>query len=165
VIEIVCRRTIEAPAHRVWDLVEPVERLPQWFSGTEAAVLLGGCSLGRKQRVSGRWGRHRFEIDQTVTRYEPPRVLGWRHDAERLDGRQAPRISRQIEFCIQLEPVGQRTRVELVSRHVPDNVLKGLIIHLIAGPRIRRMLNASLDTMTAILAPSGGGNRAGSRVD
>ena len=156
-IEIVCQRTIEAPVQRVWDLIEPVERLPEWFSGTGTAVLLAGRAVGRKQRVSGRWGSHGFEIDQTVTRYEPPRVLGWRHDAERLDGRQAPRISRQIEFCIQLEPVGQRTRVELVSRHVPDNVLKGLLIRVIAAPRIRRMLNTSLERITSILAPSGGG--------
>ena len=97
-IEIIRERTLDVPVNRVWDLIERVERLPQWFTGTETAVPLEGQGPGRKQRVTGRWGTHRFEIDQTVTHYEPRRVLAWRHDAERLDGRAAPKISRQTEL-------------------------------------------------------------------
>jgi uncharacterized protein YndB with AHSA1/START domain len=151
VIEIVRKRTLKAPVDRVWELIEPVERLPQWFVGTDTALPLHGRGLGRKQRVGGTWGSRRFEIDQTVTQYEPRRRLAWRHDAERLDGKAAPMISREVEFSIQLDALKDGTRVQLSSRHVPDGVLKGLIIRLVAAPGIARMMERSLDRMTVML--------------
>lgn len=158
VIEIVRQRTLAAPVTRVWDLIEPVERLPQWFAGTETAVPLDGRGLGRTQRVGGRWGNHRYEIDETVIAYEPPRVLAWRHDAERLDDKAAPKISRHTEFWIELERLDRRTQVELTSRQVPDSLLKAILIRLFAAPRIARMLGSSLEKMTAILDRSIGGD-------
>ncbi|HVH66388.1 MAG TPA: SRPBCC family protein [Gemmatimonadales bacterium] len=150
-IEITRVRILNAPLDRVWDLIQPVERLPEWFSGIEAVRLLGGQGLGRRQRTSGRWGRHRFEIDQTITQYQQGRALGWRHDAERVDGKAAPSLSRQTEFQVQLQAVADGTRVELTSRQVPGNAFKGLLIRLVAVPRIARMMDGSLDKIAAIL--------------
>jgi uncharacterized protein YndB with AHSA1/START domain len=144
VIEIVRERTLEAPLDRVWDLIEPVERLPEWFIGTETAELLAGRGLGRRQRVAGRWGRHRFQIDQTVTQYEPPRRLVWRHDTERLDGQPAPTLSRETEFAIDLRDLAPGTLVQLTSRHLPGNLFKWVLVRLIAAPRIARMMEHSL---------------------
>ena len=55
-IEIIRERTLDVPVNRVWDLIERVERLPQWFAATETAVPLEGQGLGRKQRVPGAGG-------------------------------------------------------------------------------------------------------------
>ena len=150
-IAIVRERIVDAPVSRVWDLIQPVARLPEWFSGIQAAIPLDGEGLGRRQRTTGSWGRHHFEVEQTVTQYEPGRVLGWRHDAERLDGKPAPRMSRQTEFHVQLRPLGERTRVTLTSRQQPGNMLKGLLIRLIAAPRIARMMERSLDRLATVL--------------
>ena len=79
----------------MWDVVEPVERLAEWFSGAGRAELLSGRGLGRRQRMHGRWGRRTFQIDQTVIAYEPQRSLEWRHDDEWLDGRAPLRSPRQ----------------------------------------------------------------------
>ena len=150
-IEIARARIVNVPVNQVWALIEPVERLPEWFSGIVAVIRLGGQGLGRRQRTTGAWGRQRFEIDQTITEYEPGRILGWRHDAERLDGKAAPRLSRQTEFQVRLHAIDERTRVELTSRQCPGNALKGLLIRLIAAPRIARMMERSLDNIAAIL--------------
>jgi uncharacterized protein YndB with AHSA1/START domain len=155
VIEIVRERTLDAPPSPVWDLVEPVERLPEWFAGIETAAPLAGRGLGRRQRVSGRWGRHRFRIDQTVTRYEAWRSLVWRHDAEWLDDRPAPQLSRETEFGIELRDLAPGTLVRLTSRQLPGNVLKGLVVRLVAVPRITRMIEQSLARIAAILSSPG----------
>lgn len=160
-IEIVRARALEVPAGRVWNVIEPVERLPDWFTGAESAVSLEGRGLGRRQRLSGRWGRHRFEIDQTVIRYEAGRALAWRQDAERLDGKPAPTVSRQVEFVIELQALDHRTRVTLTARHLPDNVLKAWLVRLVAAPRIARMMERSLDRLATLLetAPDSGARR------
>ena len=151
-IEIIRERTLAAPVERVWDVIEPVEGLPEWFTGSETAELLSGQGLGRRQRLGGRWGRRRFEIDQTIIVHEPLKHLAWRHDAERLDGKPAPRISRETEFHLVLWPVRAGTRVRLVSRHVPGNAFKALVLRFTAAGRIARMMEASLDKLAELLA-------------
>ncbi len=158
-IAIVRERILDVPLNQVWDLIEPVERLPEWFTGMETAELLAGRGLGRKQLVGGRWGRRRFQIDQTVIRYAPGRRLVWRHDTERLDGKPAPMMSRETEFEIHLRDLAPGTLVQLTSRQIPGNVVKGLLIRLIAAPRIARMMERSLAKIAEILAqrPAGAG--------
>ncbi len=150
-IEIVRQRELNLPIEQVWPLVESVERLPAWYDGCHMAERLSGGGLGRRQRLHGQWGRHRFEIDQTVTAYEPQQLLAWQHDAERFDGRPAPRISRHTELHIELHPVGQGTRVRLVSRQVPASFLKSLVLRLMAR-RVARMLDRSLEKLAEVLS-------------
>ena len=119
------------PVDQVWSLIEPVERLPEWFTASESAELLGGQELGRRQRLSGRWRRRSFQIDQTVIAYELQRLLAWQHDSERLDGKAAQQISRHTEFRIELQPEGRSTRVRLVSRQIPGNVFKAILVRLV----------------------------------
>ena len=151
-IEILQERTLDVPPTQVWDLIEPVERLPEWFIGIETAEALAGQGLGRKQRVGGRWGRHHFQIDQTVIQYEPRRQLVWRHDTERLDGKPAPMMSRETEFGIHLRDLAPGTLLQLTSRQLPGNLFKGLLVRLIAAPRIARMMERSLAKIAEILA-------------
>ena len=153
-IEIVRERTLDVAPNQVWDLIEPVERLPEWFPGIETAELVAGRGLGRRQRVGGRWARQLFQIDQTVIHYEPGRRLVWRHDSERLDGKPAPRISHETEFAIQLRELASGTLVQLMSRQIPDSWFKGLVIRLIAAPGIARMMERSLAKIAEILAPA-----------
>jgi uncharacterized protein YndB with AHSA1/START domain len=147
-VEIVRERTLTAVSvEQVWSLIEPVELLPRWLSMSETAEVLSGQGLGRRQRVHGHWGQHRFQIDQTVTVYEPRHALGWRHDAEHYDGKPAPKISAETEFRIEVEAVNGDALVRLRSRHVPGNLLNGIIVRLVAAPRVVRMLDESLNRL------------------
>jgi uncharacterized protein YndB with AHSA1/START domain len=151
VIEIVRQRSIHASVDQVWSLIEPVDRLPEWFSGIETAELLAGRGLGRRQRVRGRWDSQRFEIDQTVVEYEPNHVLAWCNDTEMLNGKPAPRVSKRTESRIRLRPAGAATTVELISRLEPGNVLAGAALRLIAVSRIGHLMESSLDRVERIL--------------
>jgi len=143
-IEVIREKILPVPPERVWAVVEPAARLPEWFAGFKSAELISGAGLGRRQRVTGNWGRRRFEIEQTVIIYEPLKKLAWRHDRELLDGRPAAKISVRVEFRVELEPAGAGTRVRLNSRQWPDNFLKRFLLRRVAQHLIGGMMDAAL---------------------
>jgi len=153
-LEITRERTFPAPPERVWAVIEPVARLPEWFAGISFAELISGAGVGRKQRLAGQFGKDRFELEQTVFIYEPPRRLAWRHDRELLGGRPAPPMSVRVEFYIELEPVAAGTRVRLVSRQWPGSFLKKIILRAIAPRRIGGMMEVALGKLGALLMKS-----------
>jgi hypothetical protein len=112
---------------------------------------LSGAGLGRRQRTYARWGRKVAEIDQEVIEYDPQRRLTWVHTAERVDGRTPPRISKEVSVSVDLHSTGAGTKVVLTARHVPNGRIAGLVLRLVAAPRIRRAFDRAL----ANLAGSG----------
>jgi uncharacterized protein YndB with AHSA1/START domain len=151
-IEIKRERTFQAPVDTLWRLIEPVERLPEWFANVDAAEVLGGQGVGRRQRVYGHWNRSRLEVDQTVFDYQPNSVLAWYNDAERLDGKPAPRMSERTESHVRLTANGAATRVELISRLKPSNALKGAVLRVAAVSHISRVMENSLARIEQLLA-------------
>ncbi|HEY1421581.1 MAG TPA: SRPBCC domain-containing protein [Candidatus Dormibacteraeota bacterium] len=119
-IEISRERSIRAAAGKIWGVVSDVRRLPEWYSRAGKAELLEGDGLGRRQRITSQWHGQESEIDQVVTAFEPERRLECRHEAERLDGRPAPRFAAETAVTIELDSGGpDSTRVVLTSRQTP----------------------------------------------
>jgi uncharacterized protein YndB with AHSA1/START domain len=149
VVEVKRRRLIAASANELWRLFDDPARLGEWFSFADRAELLEGEGLGRRQRMYGHWGKKQSEIDQQVTEYEPERRLGWRHEAERLDGKPAPKFARETRFTISLAPSGDDTEVELRSRQEPNGLLRGIVIRLFGRREVAKNLASSLDRLAA----------------
>ena len=121
-IEISRERSIGAAAGKVWDVVANVRRLPEWYARAGQAEVLEGEGLGRRQRISSQWHGQESQIDQVVTVFESERRLEWRHEAERLGGRPAPRFAAETVMIIELEPEGSgSTRVVLTSMQRPSD--------------------------------------------
>ena len=119
-IEVARERNIPVTAPQVWDLVSDARRLPEWYARADRVEVLSGEGLGRRQRVISQWQGRPSEIDQVVIVFEPERELQWRHEAERLDGRPAPRFSAETVVSIRLKAVTQGvTNVTLASRQRP----------------------------------------------
>ena len=152
VIDIRRDRVVVVPADVLWQVIEPAETLPAWLPLCDRCEVLNGTGLGRRQRMYARWGRKNAEIDQEVIEYLPERRLAWKHTAERLGGRPAPRISKDVTVSVELQPAGAGTRVVLSASHVPNGGVAGLMLKLVAAPRIRRAFDRAL----ANLAASGG---------
>ena len=109
-IEVTRERVVAAPPAWVWEQVADVTRMARWFSFAESIEVLEGEGLGRRQRQHGRWGSKRSEIDQVVTAFDPPRRFEWRHQAERLDGKPAPRFARDTRFTVAMAAEEAGTR-------------------------------------------------------
>lgn len=146
-IERVRERIVDAPPERVWTLVEDPAHYGEWFTFAERVEVLEGDGLGRRQRLHGRWGRKRSEIDQTVVAHEAGRRIAWRHDEERLDGRPAPRFARETEFAVELEPRGGGTLVRLRSRQLPASRPRGVAIRMFGSREVARNMERSLNRL------------------
>jgi uncharacterized membrane protein len=142
-------RVVAVPADVLWQLVEPAETLPAWLTLFDTAVRLDGAGLGRRQRVTARWGRRVVTIDQEVVGYEENARLSWTHVDERIGDRPAPRISARVTTTLRLEPAGPATRVVLESRHEPAGWMAGLLLRLVARRRIERAFDRALATLAA----------------
>ena len=149
-IEIVEERRVNAPPAAVWKLVDDIGRYAEWFSFAERMEPLAGEGLGRRQRLHGRWGKKRSEVDQTIVTYDPERELGWRHDAERLDGKPAPVFAKETRFTIRLVPDGEGTIVRMESRQVPASPAKGLVMKAFGTREVRGHLRRSLQRLAEL---------------
>lgn len=149
-IEIVREAVVPARPDAVWTIVEDVRRLPMWFAFCERAELLEGAGIGRRQRIAGRWGSRKSEVDQVVTEYEPGRLLTWRHEAERLNGKPASRFASETTFSVWLEAESGGTRVRLVSRQEPAGPVRGLILRIAGGKEVARRMEKSLERLAMV---------------
>jgi uncharacterized protein YndB with AHSA1/START domain len=144
---------VSVPAEQIWPLVDEIDQLGAWFGGPDRSIeLLDGAGLGRRQRLHGTWGRRRSEIDQEVVVYDPPRELAWRHLAERLDGRPAPKFAAETVLTITLEPDSAGTRVRLTSRQRPASRPRGVVMRAFGAREIGQLLDQSLTRLRAALA-------------
>ncbi len=142
--EIEREGVVDAPVEQVWPLVADVARIPEWLTFASRMELIEGDGVGRRQRLHGRWGRKRSEVDQEITEYDPPRALAWRHLAERLDGRPAPVFARSTELRVTLEPRDGATLVRLRSRQEPASPVKGLMMWMFGTRDVARQMDRSL---------------------
>ena len=148
-IDVTAQRTIPIDPEAIWPLLDDPARLHEWFAFADGGELLEGQGIGRRQRMYGHWGKKRSEIDQVVVEHEPPRRLAWRHEAERLDGKPAPRFAAETLFTATLEPVDGGTKVTLHSSQRPASALRGLIIRLFGRREVEQKLRESLAALDA----------------
>jgi uncharacterized protein YndB with AHSA1/START domain len=152
VIEIVRERRVEAPVSSVWAVVSEAGRAPEWFTFAERVEVRSGDGVGQLRTQHGRWGSRHAEVDQEITQFEPNRLLAWRHLAERLDGKPAPKFAASTEFRIELEPAGEATTVRLTSRQEPASAVKGLVMKLFGTKDVARHMERSLVQLNQVLA-------------
>ena len=86
-------------------------------------------------------------MDQVVTRWEPGQALAWRHEAERLNGKPAPRFAASTDFTIELRPAEEGTSVSLHSAQMPAGPLRGLVMRAFGTRDVARSLERSLDSL------------------
>jgi uncharacterized protein YndB with AHSA1/START domain len=150
VIEVTAQRSIAAGADALWPLVSDPARLPEWFAFAERVeVLEGPDGPGQRRRQHGRWGKRESQVDQRITRWEPPHALAWTHEAERLNGKPAPRFAASTDFTIELEPDGAATRVRLRSAQEPAGPVRGAVIRAFGRREIAKALETSLERLAA----------------
>ncbi|HLJ03559.1 MAG TPA: SRPBCC family protein [Solirubrobacteraceae bacterium] len=135
---------VRATPEQLWPLIDDPARMGEWFAFADRMEMVEGQGLGRRQRLHGHWGSKRSEIDQEIVAYDPARRLSWRHLAERLDGKPAPRFAAETVFTITLVPEDEGTRVKMVSRQVPASRSRGLVMRLFGGREVAKLLAQSL---------------------
>src|SRR3954447_7178650 len=151
-IEVTAQRSIAAGPDALWPLVSDPARLPEWFTLAERVeVLEGPEGPGQRRRQHGHWGKRESEVDQRITRWEPPLALAWTREAERLNGKPAPRFAASTDFTIELDPDGAATRVRLRSVQEPAGRLRGVVMRAFGTRDVAKALNESLERLAATM--------------
>lgn len=149
-IEIVRESRVDAPVETVWAVVSDADRAPEWFTFAERVEVRSGEGVGQLRTQHGRWGSKQAEVDQEITGFEPNRLLSWRHVAERLNGKPAPKFAASTEFRIELEPDGTATTVRLRSQQEPASAMKGWVMKLFGTKDVARNMERSLDRLAEV---------------
>lgn len=91
--------------------------------------------------------RSHARSNQVVIEHQEPYLLAWEHEAERLDGKPAPKLARSTRLEIRLIPRPEGALVRLESVLVPAGVLKGLALRLFGKKEIASHMQKSLDNL------------------
>ena len=156
-IEIIREVTVPSAPAAIWDLVSSASRADEWFTFADRVEILSGEGVGQRRRQYGHWGRRQTEIDQEITAWDPPRLITWRHVAERLDGKPAPRFAASTEFQIRLTPTGQDTTVRMCSRQQPAGTIRALVMKLAGSRNVARTMERALNRVAAAAGDSAAG--------
>lgn len=143
---------VPAGAQQVWAIVSDASRAGDWFDFADRTEVVEGEGKGQLRTQYGHWGHRRSEVDQEITEYEPARVLAWRHVAERIDGKPAPKFAARTEFRIELSGGDDTTTVRLRSIQVPAGPIKGWLMRRLGTKDIERNMDRSLERLTGLLS-------------
>jgi len=150
-IEVMREARVPAGVDRVWAIVSDPARAHEWFAFSVRTEVLDGEGVGQTRTQHGRWGSKESEVDQEIIAWEPGRLLAWKHLAERLDGKPAPKFAASTEFRIELDGGDDATTVRLRSRQEPAGALKGWLMKRLGTKDIERSLERSLAQLATLL--------------
>jgi uncharacterized protein YndB with AHSA1/START domain len=144
-MEFVRQRHINAPPARIWRFVEDIAQWPRWFTEAERGEVVSGQGVGRRQRMYGHARGKATEIDSVVTAYEPPRLLRWHHEAERVDGKPGPVVfAKDATADVTIEPDGTGSLVTYRLSARPGTLLNTFLLRVMAPGPIGRSFETSL---------------------
>jgi uncharacterized protein YndB with AHSA1/START domain len=150
VIEVIREARVSASADQVWAIVSDPGRAHDWFDFSDRTEVLAGDGVGQKRTQHGHWGRRKSEVDQEIIAWEPAKLLAWKHLAERLDGKPAPKFAASTEFRIELDGDGDTTLVRLRSLQEPASAVKGWLMKRLGTKDIERSLDRSLERLAEL---------------
>jgi hypothetical protein len=151
-IEVMREARVPAGVDQVWAIVSDPARAHDWFDFSDRTEVLEGEGVGQKRTQHGHWGSKESEVDQEIIAWEPGRLLAWKHLAERLDGKPAPKFAASTEFRIELAGDDEATTVRLRSLQQPAGAVKGWLMKRFGTKDIERSLDLSLEELTRLVA-------------
>ena len=158
-IEFVRSRRIAAPPDRIWPFVEDISQWPRWFSEAEKGEVLSGAGVGRRQRMSGHARGKATEIDSVVTDHQPPNLLRWHHEAERVNGKPGSVVfAKDATAEVTIEPEAEGALVTYRLRAEPGSLLNTFMLKVLAPGPIGTSFEGSLARLATLVE---GGESAG----
>lgn len=156
-IEFARTRHIDASPERIWPFVDDVSAWPRWFTEAERGEILSGTGYGRRQRMQGHARGKATEIDSVVTAHEPPNLLRWHHEAERVDGEPGSVVFARdatAEVSIQPDGVGSLVTYRLLAE--PGSLFNTIMLRVLAPRPIGRSFEISLERLAGLAEGSTG---------
>ena len=146
-------RRMKASPTTVWSVVSDVTRWPEWFTEAEGCVVLSGSGVGQRQRMSGHARGKATEIDSVITFFNPPILLRWHHEAERVDGKPGPVVyakDASAQISIDLDGL-THSLVTYRLEAEPGSLMNTFMLRVMAPRPIGKSFETSLDRLAALV--------------
>jgi carbon monoxide dehydrogenase subunit G len=157
-IEFLRSRHVEAPPNRIWPFVDDIGAWPRWFTEAERGEVLSGEGLGRRQRMYGHARGKATEIDSVVTAWDPPTLMRWHHEAERVDGKPGSVVYARdatAEVTIAADGTGSLVTYRLSAE--PGSLLNTFMLRVMAPRPIGASFETSLERLAGLAERAPGG--------
>ena len=149
-------RTMKAPPSRVWSVVSDVTRWPEWFTEAERCVVLSGSGIGQHQTMFGHARGKATEIDSVVTFFNPPILMRWHHEAERVDGKPGSVVyakDASAQISIDLDGLTD-SLVTYRLEAEPGSLMNTFMLRVMAPRPIGKSFETSLERLAALVEPA-----------
>jgi uncharacterized protein YndB with AHSA1/START domain len=157
-IEFARSRHIDAAPDRIWPYVADVTAWPRWFTEAERGEVVSGEGQGRRQRMYGHARGKATEIDSVVTAWEPPTLLRWHHEVERVDGRPGSVVfAKDATAEVTIAPEGSGSLVTYRLLADPGSLLNTFMLRVMAPRPIRASFDTSLERLAVLVEGASAG--------
>jgi len=154
-IEFVRSRHVNAPPDRIWPFVDDIAAWPRWFTEAERGEVLSGDGGGRRQRMYGHARGKATEIDSIVTAYQPPNLLRWHHEAERVDGKPGSVVfAREATAEVTIVPDDGGSLVTYRLLAEPGTLVNTFVLRVMAPRPIGQSFETSLARLATLAETS-----------
>lgn len=144
--ELVVQVRIDASPARTWAVLTDTERVKQWMDHLEDLHAPKGWKVGTHLEVRVRLGRHAMDSKATITIFDKPSRLAWRHTEDLLDGKPF-NLASELTTTFDLAPAGQGTDLQVHLSFIPH----GLKAKLGAGYFVRHFMKPQVEASLATL--------------
>jgi uncharacterized protein YndB with AHSA1/START domain len=137
-------KTIDFPVEEVWQFIEPADHIAKWFPGAEYSEKISGQGIGRKQLMFVKSGKKETEFVQEIIDYRAGNLIKWKFLREVLNGKEVPLKLKEAYLTIQLDQVGSKTRITVLSENLPRTGWRAMLFKLRERQKIERTLEKAL---------------------
>lgn len=146
-------KVIEGDPKKIWELINQVERYPEWMPGVvEARVLTkpkGKCGLDRTQILKTDTRVGQAETVQKVIAWEPPHKITWEHVQDTVDGKEFTH-AKEIRTTLSITNVKGKVTFRMVGSWEPVGI-SGKLMNRMMQRTVAKNFEGALNNLEKLI--------------
>jgi len=142
-----------APPDRVWPLLADLSRLNEWLPVKAEITLPPGVTQVAQGVIVGVKRQTQLgmvDLEQVFGLCDAPRMLSWRNQHERLDGKSITQIKDFATTISLIGEAGARTRITVRSAWTPVGIM-GTAASALMRPRMQKEFEQALENLEKLV--------------
>ena len=148
-------RVIKGDAQKIWDLINQVERFPEWMPGVIDAKVTnsqtqGECGIGRRQILKTDTKLGKGETLQEVIVWNPPEKITWQHLKDVINGNEFD-YAKGIKTTLSITNHDGKVTFRMVGSWEPVGIA-GRLMNRVLKKTVARNFDQALRNLEKIIA-------------
>lgn len=147
-------RVIQGDPEKLWQLINDVERYPEWLPGVVEAWVVklpknGESHIGRQQLLKSKTDFGLAETLQEVIAWDPPNKVTWQHLRDTLEGKEFTH-AREIKTTLSVTNNGGEITFRLVGSWRPVGI-SGKLMNRMMKRTVAQNFEQALDNLQKLM--------------